>query len=65
MGKSRPTNVDEYIAAAPVRCAEEVVGNPFHPEGSGFADVAYQFKVTAVMAVVFNTLAVVSYRKQE
>ncbi|MBI1227015.1 MAG: ABC transporter permease subunit [Bacteroidetes bacterium] len=34
-------------------------------KGSGFADVAYQFKVTAVMAVVFNTLAVVSYRKQE
>lgn len=34
-------------------------------KGSGFADVAYQFKVTAVMAVVFNTLAVVSYRKTE
>ena len=34
-------------------------------KGSGFADVAYQFKVTAVMAVVFNVLAVVSYRKQE
>ncbi|MCF8243808.1 MAG: ABC transporter permease [Saprospiraceae bacterium] len=34
-------------------------------KGSGFADVAYQFRVTAVMAVVFNVLAVVSYRKQE
>ena len=34
-------------------------------KGSGFADVAYQFKVTAVMAVVFNVLAVVSYRKTE
>jgi ABC-2 type transport system permease protein len=34
-------------------------------KGSGFADVQYQFAVTALLAVVFNTLAVVSYRKRE
>ena len=34
-------------------------------KGSTFADVAYHFRVTFVLAVVFNTLAVVSYRKVE
>ncbi|NNE37350.1 MAG: ABC transporter permease, partial [Gammaproteobacteria bacterium] len=34
-------------------------------KGSGFADIAYNFKVTAGMAVAFNTLAVLSYRKVE
>ena len=32
-------------------------------KGSGFLDVAWNFKVTAVLAVVFNALAVWSYRK--
>ncbi len=32
-------------------------------KGSGFSDVAYNFKVTAVLAVVFNSLAIMSYRK--
>jgi drug efflux transport system permease protein len=32
-------------------------------KGSGFADVAYHFKVTAILAVVFNALAIWSYRK--
>jgi ABC-2 type transport system permease protein len=32
-------------------------------KGSTFADVAYHFRVTAVLAVVFNVLAVWSYRK--
>ncbi len=32
-------------------------------KGSDFADVAYNFKLTAVMAVIFNTLAILSYRK--
>jgi len=32
-------------------------------KGSTFSDVAYNFQVTAVLAVVFNTLAVWSYRK--
>jgi len=32
-------------------------------KGSEFADVAYQFKTTAVLAVVFNGLAIWSYRK--
>ncbi|MEZ4963226.1 MAG: ABC transporter permease [Saprospiraceae bacterium] len=34
-------------------------------KGSGFADVRHDFVATAVLAVVFNTLAVASYRKQE
>ncbi len=34
-------------------------------KGSDFMDVQYEFGVTAVLAVVFNTLAVVSYRKRE
>jgi ABC-2 type transport system permease protein len=32
-------------------------------KGSDFSDVAYNFKLTAVMAVIFNTLAVLSYKK--
>ncbi len=32
-------------------------------KGSGFMDVAYNFQVMAIMAVVFNALAVWSYRK--
>jgi ABC-2 type transport system permease protein len=32
-------------------------------KGSTFSDVAFNFQVTAVLAVVFNILAVVSYRK--
>jgi ABC-2 type transport system permease protein len=32
-------------------------------KGSSFADVAYHFKVTAVLTLVFNTLALASYRK--
>jgi len=32
-------------------------------KGSGFMDVLYNFKVTAVLAIVFNILAVWSYRK--
>ena len=32
-------------------------------KGSGFADVIYNFRTTAILAVVFNTLAVWSYRK--
>ncbi len=32
-------------------------------KGSGFADVAYNFQATAIMAVVFNVMAVWSYRK--
>ena len=32
-------------------------------KGSGFADIAYNFQVTAILAVAFNTLAVWSYRK--
>ncbi|MFT5168625.1 MAG: ABC-2 type transport system permease protein [Saprospiraceae bacterium] len=32
-------------------------------KGSGFADVAYNFQVTAILAVVFNALAVLTYRK--
>lgn len=34
-------------------------------KGSTFADIQYQFIATGVLAVVFNTLAVMSYRKQE
>ena len=34
-------------------------------KGSGFADVQYEFLVTGILAVVFNFLAVVSYRKTE
>jgi ABC-2 type transport system permease protein len=34
-------------------------------KASSFSDVAYNFQVTAVLAVVFNTLAVLSYRKVE
>ena len=34
-------------------------------KGSSLADVAYHFRVTFVLALVFNTLAVVSYRKIE
>lgn len=33
-------------------------------KGSSFTDVAWNFKVTLVLALVFNTLAVFSYRKQ-
>lgn len=32
-------------------------------KGSNFADVAYHFRVTAVLALLFNGLAVLSYRK--
>jgi ABC-2 type transport system permease protein len=32
-------------------------------KGSGFADVAYNFKVTAILAVLFNAMAIWSYRK--
>lgn len=32
-------------------------------KGSTFAEVAWNFKVTLVLALVFNTLAIVSYRK--
>lgn len=32
-------------------------------KGSGFSDVAYNFQVTAILGVVFNTLAVLTYRK--
>ena len=32
-------------------------------KGSGLADIAWNFRVTAVMAVVFNGLAVLTYRK--
>lgn len=32
-------------------------------KGSGFEDIAYNFQVTAVLAVVFNVMAVSSYRK--
>jgi ABC-2 type transport system permease protein len=32
-------------------------------KGSGFADVAYNFKVITILAVVFNVFAVWSYRK--
>ena len=34
-------------------------------KGSGFADVKYEFVVTAGLAVVFNALAVMSYRKRD
>ncbi|MEZ4883350.1 MAG: ABC transporter permease [Chitinophagales bacterium] len=34
-------------------------------KGSGFADVAHNFRAMAVLAVVFNVLAVASYRKVE
>jgi len=34
-------------------------------KGSNFSDVAWNFKVTLVLALVFNTLAVFSYRKQQ
>ena len=34
-------------------------------KGSGFADVQYNFWVTAGLAVVFNTVAVWTYRKRE
>lgn len=32
-------------------------------KGSGFMDVRYHFQVTAVLAVLFNSLALLSYRK--
>ena len=32
-------------------------------KGSTFPDVIYHFRITAVMAIVFNALAVWSYRK--
>lgn len=32
-------------------------------KGSGFSDVLYHFQITAILAVVFNALAIVSYRK--
>ena len=32
-------------------------------KGSGFTDIAYNFQVTAILAFVFNALAVWSYRK--
>lgn len=32
-------------------------------KGSGFSDVAYNFQVMAILAIVFNVLAVWSYRK--
>lgn len=32
-------------------------------KGSGFMDVLYNFRVTAILAVVFNALAIWSYRK--
>ena len=32
-------------------------------KGSSFQDIAWNFQVTAILAVVFNTLAVLSYRK--
>jgi len=32
-------------------------------KGSTFTDVAFNFKITAILAIVFNTLAVLSYRK--
>jgi ABC-2 type transport system permease protein len=32
-------------------------------KGSSFYDVAYNFKVTAILAVIFNTMAILSYRK--
>ena len=32
-------------------------------KGSGFWDIVYQFKITAVLAVLFNGLAIWSYRK--
>jgi ABC-2 type transport system permease protein len=34
-------------------------------KGSNFYDVQYQFAVTGILAIVFNTLAVWSYSKQE
>ena len=34
-------------------------------KGSSFVDVAYQFRTTAILAVIFNILAVWSYRKVE
>jgi ABC-2 type transport system permease protein len=32
-------------------------------KGSTFMDVAWNFKVILVLAVIFNTLAILSYRK--
>ncbi|RMG79328.1 MAG: ABC transporter permease [Bacteroidetes bacterium] len=32
-------------------------------KGSGWSDIAFHFKVTAVMAVLFNGMAILSYRK--
>ena len=32
-------------------------------KGSGFGEVAFQFQITAVLAVLFNGLAILSYRK--
>ena len=32
-------------------------------KGSDFWDVAYQFKVTGILALIFNTMAMISYRK--
>lgn len=32
-------------------------------KGSGFAEVQYQFVVTAILAIVFNTLAILTYKK--
>jgi ABC-2 type transport system permease protein len=32
-------------------------------KGSEFADIAYNFKVTAVLAICFNSLAILSYKK--
>jgi len=32
-------------------------------KGSDFWDIAYHFKVTAILALSFNALAVLSYRK--
>ena len=32
-------------------------------KGSGFLDILYNIKVTVILAVIFNTLAIMSYRK--
>lgn len=32
-------------------------------KGSGFSDIAYNFLVTGILAVIFNTMAVLSYKK--
>ena len=32
-------------------------------KGSGFSDILWNFRITAVLAIAFNTLAVVSYQK--